>query len=174
MPRTPTDEESIVGDECHIVSERRNGPRFDPNYPVDQIDGYDNLILLCRTHHKVIDDQPEFYTVELLRLIKQIHENSIANLLKVGKDNPSGSQDNGLFLERIWTGRELLEVVIGAYGYDFRHDEPSDEYEAEKIASFLQTAQDFGEYADDLEAGDRVREGFRPTQVRTHCRGRGA
>ena len=57
----------------------------------------------------------------------------------------------GWFLsERIWTGRELLEVVIGAYGYDFKHDEPSDEYEAEKIASFLQTAQDLGEYGDNL------------------------
>jgi hypothetical protein len=167
MPRTPTDDESIVGDECHVVSESHNGPRFDPNFPVEQIDGYDNLILLCKTHHKMIDDQSEFFSAELLRLLKQAHENRIASLLKSNKDDPdlSAPQTNGFFLERIWTGCELLEVVIGAYGYDFKHDEPSDEYEAEKIASFLQTAQDLGEYGDNLEAGDRVREGYRLTQA---------
>ena len=56
---TSTDDESIVrGRVPRIVSERHNGPRFDPNFPVDQIDGYDNLLLLCKTHHKMIDDQP--------------------------------------------------------------------------------------------------------------------
>lgn len=165
MPRTSTDDESIVGDECHIVSERHNGPRFDPNSPVDQIDGYDNLVLLCKTHHKMIDDQPAFFTVELLRPLKQAHERNIADLLKRSERDPSGPQGSRISMERISTGRELLEIVIGAYGYDFKHDEPSDEYEAEKIASFLQTAQDFGEYGDDLEAGDRVREGYRLSQI---------
>jgi hypothetical protein len=165
MPRTSTDDESIVGDECHIVSERHNGPRFDPNFPVDQIDGYDNLLLLCKTHHKMIDDQPEFFAVELLRPLKQAHEGRIADLLKSSKRDPSGPPGNGISMERISTGQELLEIVIGAYGYDFKHDEPSDEYETEKIAFFLQTAQDFGEYGDELEAGDRVREGYRLTQI---------
>jgi hypothetical protein len=98
---------------------------------------------------ELIDDQRAFLTAELLRLLKEIGE--------------SNAED--LFLERVWTGQDLLGVVIGAYGYDFRHDEPNDEYEARKIASFLQTAQDFGEFGDTLEAGDRVGEGFRLTQI---------
>lgn len=40
--------------------------------------GCDNLILLCRNHHKVIDDDPEAYTVE--RRMKADHESGAATL----------------------------------------------------------------------------------------------
>src|SRR5262249_42781807 len=48
MDRTPADDESIVGDEAHIHSGQEGGPRYDPNFPQDRIDKYDNLILLCK------------------------------------------------------------------------------------------------------------------------------
>ena len=165
MPSTPTDDDSVVGDECHIVSGRATGPRFNPDFPAGQIDSYDNLILLCKTHHKCIDDQSQLFTAELLSSFKQGHEARIAELFKADKMRPSDSQDGGMILDRIRTGRELLNIVINVYGYDFSHDEPNDEYEAEQIASFLQTAQDLGECGDIIEAGDRVREGYRLTQA---------
>jgi hypothetical protein len=34
---TPEDDESIVGDECHIVSKKENGPRYDSSYPNDKL-----------------------------------------------------------------------------------------------------------------------------------------
>ena len=165
MPSTPIDDDSVIGDECHIVSGRATGPRFDPNFRADQIDSYDNLILLCKTHHKLIDDQSQLFTTELLSSFKQEHEARIADLLRADKMLLSESQDGGLILERVRTGRELLNIVINVYGYDFSHDEPNDEYEAEQIAAFLQTAQDLGECGDVIEAGDRVREGYRLTQA---------
>jgi len=34
-------------------------------------DEYENLILLCRNHHKIIDDNPENYSVENLIELKK-------------------------------------------------------------------------------------------------------
>ena len=62
MDAAPQDDESVVGDECHIVSGKPNGPRYGPTFPVDELDSFSNLILLCRVHHKMIDDQSETFT----------------------------------------------------------------------------------------------------------------
>ncbi|MBY5958222.1 HNH endonuclease [Membranicola marinus] len=51
-----SDEENI-GEECHIISSKQNGPRHHPN-----LDDYDNLILLCRNHHKEIDEISETFS----------------------------------------------------------------------------------------------------------------
>lgn len=80
---TPQDDESVVGDECHIVSGKSNGPRYDPAFPVDEIDTYANLILLCRVHHKTVDDQPETFTTEILGQLKANHERWVADALDV-------------------------------------------------------------------------------------------
>jgi len=70
---TETDDASIVGDEAHIVAREPDGPRGDSSLTPEERDKYDNLILMCKIHHKQIDDQPEKYTVELLHQIKQEH-----------------------------------------------------------------------------------------------------
>ena len=69
---TSTDNVAIVGDECHIISGEANGPRYDASYAVGRIDSYENLILLCRVHHKMVDDQSNTYTAEVLRQKKGI------------------------------------------------------------------------------------------------------
>ncbi|GII83458.1 hypothetical protein Ssi03_14480 [Sphaerisporangium siamense] len=46
---------AVVGEEAHIRSARPAGPRHDPAYPKDRLDAYENLILLCPTHHSIID-----------------------------------------------------------------------------------------------------------------------
>ncbi|HWP60610.1 MAG TPA: hypothetical protein VNL14_22135 [Candidatus Acidoferrales bacterium] len=35
---TPTDDESVVGDECHIVSGKGQGPRYDAGFSSDRLD----------------------------------------------------------------------------------------------------------------------------------------
>jgi hypothetical protein len=82
MDATPQDDESVVGDECHIVSSKPDGPRYDPQFPVDQIDFYTNLILLCRVHHKMIDDQSETFTADILHQLKANHEKWVADALE--------------------------------------------------------------------------------------------
>lgn len=63
-----------VGEICHIRARRKNGPRYDPSLSTRDRDAYSNLLLLCRTCHKLIDSDPKRYTSELLAEIKQIHE----------------------------------------------------------------------------------------------------
>ncbi|NNH72470.1 HNH endonuclease [Nocardia uniformis] len=70
---TETDRESVVGDEAHIVAQSGGGPRAGL-IPVSELDKYDNLILLCKVHHKQVDDQPMFFTAERLRRLKADHE----------------------------------------------------------------------------------------------------
>ena len=67
---TPNDDESIVGDECHIISGKGQGPRHDHLFPLDRLDEPANLILLCRVHHKMVDDQCDTYTADILRQMK--------------------------------------------------------------------------------------------------------
>jgi hypothetical protein len=70
---TPLDREALVGEECHIVSGSPDGPRYDPDFPSDEIDSYSSLILLCRVHPKTVDDQPETFTAEILAQWKENH-----------------------------------------------------------------------------------------------------
>jgi hypothetical protein len=162
---TTADNESVVGDECHIISGQVNGPRHDIEFPINQIDTIDNLILLCKVHHKVIDDQCETYTVGLLHTLKSNHEEWVKTALD--QSTPKGIKIRQIkenipnHLVRLVTGRDLLTMLSDAHGYQFEHDEPKSEAEANLLASFLQHAQDYGELSTDLDVGDRVQTAYR-------------
>ncbi|MCP1310809.1 hypothetical protein, partial [Paenibacillus tyrfis] len=70
-----------------------------------------------------------------------------------------------LTLPRITTGKEIINILDGAMGYDFDHDEPSNEIEVELISGFLQYLPDFGDLLSDFESGERVRFGFEITKM---------
>ena len=70
MDGTPVDDESIIGDECHIVSPAFSGPRHDPKFAREKLNDHANLLLLCKVHHKLIDDQQSEYTASHLAKIK--------------------------------------------------------------------------------------------------------
>lgn len=63
---------TVVGEGAHIVAKSPIGPRGAGARPAD-IDGYENLILLCPTDHRIIDDQPDRYTVDWLCERKETH-----------------------------------------------------------------------------------------------------
>lgn len=79
----PIVEESgtVTGIVCHIRARKRGGPRFDRKQTEEQRHGFDNLILLCARHSKVIDTEPAFYTVGKLTAIKAAHERPAENEL---------------------------------------------------------------------------------------------
>ncbi|GAI05870.1 unnamed protein product [marine sediment metagenome] len=54
MDATTQDDDSVVGDECHIVSDRPNGPRHNPEFLIDEIDSYSNLILKIIFFHLLV------------------------------------------------------------------------------------------------------------------------
>ena len=85
MDATETDDEAIIGDECHIAAREDNGPRGCPTLTPDERDKYDNLVLMCKVHHKIIDDQPNAYTDEVLKDMKAAHIDWVNEALNTDK-----------------------------------------------------------------------------------------
>ena len=83
-----------VGEECHIISEKPNGPRHYSNY--GDYDSYENLILLCNEHHKTIDDFSNIstYPPHKLYRIKSEHENWVERTL--GKRRPTKEETDDI------------------------------------------------------------------------------
>jgi hypothetical protein len=65
---------TVTGIVCHIKARSEKGPRFDPSQTDEERHGFENLVLMCSRHSKIIDSDPGTYCVETLRDIKRIHE----------------------------------------------------------------------------------------------------
>src|SRR5438128_6997030 len=65
---------TVTREVCHIRAQGAGGPRFDQTQTDDARHAFENLILLCSVHHRVVDDQPNTYTIELLTDMKEMHE----------------------------------------------------------------------------------------------------
>ncbi len=158
-PTGETDE-SIIGEECHICARNPGGPRYNANLSEVDVDEYNNLILLSRNYHKIIDDNPRYYTSERLHNIKKSHEERVRKTLDFEIRNIKSTkypESTISFLIRILTGSQLLNVISGCHGYDFDNDELHNEAEVDLVGAFLQNAQDWGELLSDMEIGERVR-----------------
>ena len=51
------DYNSILGEICHIEAASSDGPRFNPKQTNEERRSFDNLILLCESCHKIIDNK---------------------------------------------------------------------------------------------------------------------
>lgn len=72
---TALDGSQVVGEMAHIVAHSSDdGPRSDPAFPRDKIDLPENLLLLCPTHHTIVDKQANSYTVSDLTEWKRARE----------------------------------------------------------------------------------------------------
>ena len=56
---------TLIGDTCHIVARKPDGPRRASLLSEADRHHYSNLILLCRNHHAIVDQDPEAWPVEL-------------------------------------------------------------------------------------------------------------
>lgn len=76
-----------LGEMAHIKGNRAGSNRYDALQCEIERDSYDNLILLCPTHHTVIDksENEEIYSVDFLHEMKIEHENNISNRLNIQK-----------------------------------------------------------------------------------------
>ena len=68
------DGKTPVNEICHIEAASHGGSRFNKDMSDDDRRNFDNLILLCDEHHKMIDNNPDEYPVLLLKEWKQEHE----------------------------------------------------------------------------------------------------
>lgn len=63
----------VLAQICHIKGEKPSAARYDSNQSETERNLFDNLILMCSVHHKVIDDDEEAYSVDRLMALKDKH-----------------------------------------------------------------------------------------------------
>jgi len=75
-PIFDTEHDVMVGEICHIKARSPGGPRYDPSQSPEERDGFENLILMCASHNKIIDDPNlvKGFPVELLVSYRKDHE----------------------------------------------------------------------------------------------------
>lgn len=158
---TADDRESVVGEECHIVSGSPRGPRFDPQYSSGQVDDISNLLLLCGTHHKMVDDQFETYSVDVLRTIRANHEEWVESRLKTDAASRPVRlrrlrENIPVHLLLMRSGRRVIAMASSCYGmYPGYPDDLSGD-EVELVGGFLQKLKDYMDLSSDLEPVDEV------------------
>src|SRR5262249_34342948 len=121
---------------------------------------------LCRVHHKMVDDQCETYTVEVLTRLKCNHEEWVSNSLTAEKQIPPicirRIRDNiPTHLIRITSGSDLFHIIDGSMAYAFDHDELCSEKEMEVLSDFFQEVQDWIDLSSVLDAGEKVKTKYR-------------
>ncbi len=62
---------------AHIVADSPDGSRSDKQRSKVLASDINNLMLICREHHKLIDDYPNDYPEEILLAMKREHEDRI-------------------------------------------------------------------------------------------------
>ena len=78
-----TGEVGNFAENAHVVAFRKEGARGDETRPVN-INDIDNLMLLCRRDHKLVDDNPDRYSREELEQQKREHEARIKRVTGLG------------------------------------------------------------------------------------------
>ncbi|ATP56509.1 hypothetical protein CPT03_08495 [Pedobacter ginsengisoli] len=146
-----------IGEECHIISSKPNGPRH--IHGLKEYDNFENLILLCRNHHKQIDELTDTYTEEILRYIKANHENWVRSTITNAIEDTS-QNEKPRFLAQVTSGKELFNIINEAHGYRTDYDEVKDEEEMNYIAGIIQSFVDYGDISGMVEAYDKVRMAY--------------
>jgi hypothetical protein len=143
----------VLGEEAHIVSEEPNGPRYRP-MPRKEVDSYANLLLLRPSDHKLVDEQVTYYTEQRLQTLKRKHEwwvkdrvSSTIPAIKI-RDPEAGKP---VMLQRIDTGKELMNVLAHTLATHHDNPEPRSIEEAERIGGFFQSVTDYRDIWDEIE-----------------------
>jgi hypothetical protein len=71
---------------AHIVAFSELGPRGMDGTRPDDINSPDNLVLLCATCHKLIDDRPDDYPRVVVEAFKRQHEERVRHVTGLGPD----------------------------------------------------------------------------------------
>ena len=71
-----TENGTVVSEMCHIEGIALKAPRHNTTLTPEQTNDFPNLIVLCLKHHTIIDKEESSYTVDILKKMKQDHENN--------------------------------------------------------------------------------------------------
>lgn len=147
----------ILGEEAHIVARNEQGPR---GLECDRsdIDGYNNIILLCAGDHKRVDSQSSVYTVETLQKMKADHEAwaekqfAGETYLEPLRLERTVDEDSVPF-EKVTTGKKLWKLTEHTYSRYFSSVDGAVEPEAEAAAdALLDALNDWADVSEDVAA----------------------
>jgi hypothetical protein len=152
MDRSGTDDESIVGDIAHIVAQVEDSDAAARSVPtlsaaereqyaplIAERDKYSNLILLCKNHHKQVDDQPSAFPIESLLKLKRDHEEWVRQSL--GTFDEKKQRDDEQYADYVDTWvkyarpREWMQWTSGI----FSSGQPSLSKESDANLEYLRT-----------------------------------
>lgn len=88
-----TTNDITIGEQAHIVADKEMGPRGNSLLTSDERDAYSNFILLCPTHHTIIDKSSEDFPVEKLHDLKTSHELWVQRTLSLEFDLNQQAKD---------------------------------------------------------------------------------
>jgi hypothetical protein len=121
MERPSGDDESIVGDIAHIIArdeDGASGPRSVKSLSseelerfaslIDNRNKYVNLLVLCKNHHKQVDDQPSAFPVSKLSEIKESHEAWVRDSLSTF--DPGKQHDDELYADYVDYWARLVKL----------------------------------------------------------------
>ena len=155
---------SIIGAECHIRSSKPNGPRYDKQYPTKCVDKYENLVLLCFKHHKIVDDQANEYSVDSLLKLKKQHEAWVTEQLSPTKEQSPvrlirNKNNIPSYLRRITSGTQLASMMTPYATERILYDGFS-RGELELVSDFCQSIHDASDIYDELSVSEQFDIGF--------------
>jgi len=156
------DVDAVVGDECHIVGRTPTSARAGEPIPDGDMDGYDNLILLCASDHRLIDSQPGRFPTATVCELKGAHERWVEQSLQVSVR--AQSETVQLRMTHARTGKELLDAVAGDDALQFDYCEPHDADEEAAIAELSGELQDC-DIISELGGAERVRTASRMSEL---------
>jgi len=84
-----TGETVNLAEAAHIIGFSEKGPRGEKDLSDDLAQDVDNLMLLCRLCHKLIDANEQRYPVSRLKRMKRRHEQRIARVTGIGQERES-------------------------------------------------------------------------------------
>lgn len=78
-PNNGSENAYLIGEMAHIQGSKSGASRYNADMTMKERDDYENLILLCPTHHTIIDEpeNEETYSVALLQKFKSDHESFV-------------------------------------------------------------------------------------------------
>ena len=131
-PATEKSDAIVSAQICHIHSISPDGSRALIGLTAEKLNSLENLILLCPTHHGVVDGQPDTYTANVLKEWKQKHLAKMENRFSAEYDG--GPSD---FLSHPRFPTELVDQKIKEEIDKLRKSRFFTEFDGVRISSTL-------------------------------------
>ena len=131
--------EMNFADVAHIIGDSADGPRGDVVLSVEYCNDVSNLMLMCLDHHRMIDQITSMYSDEILRHMKNAHEERMERLTAIKPDRTShvliyqgmiGEQQPKIDYRDAWSAMApewypstKLPITLGLHNFSFQDHE---------------------------------------------------